>query len=252
VVIGIFEVISDMEHLEDDPEWGEIMIFRIKPVETPPEGYYLDFASVVHDKMTSLDLFPNKKLWASYLQGKTCRPLSQKDFDFMRRCLSNPKYLKQISEVKPPAEERRRQVRRGEQLETAHDTLLDRLITIGEVFGFETSRKPSVNDLRPPDQPFKAREKALDIAWRIAGLTWVPFEVQVHGSIPDLIYRLNLVHQWSLRMVIVADDSFHEEIREAAQVYPFAGKLVLLTPQEVQEATKDLDRLKSLRQKIFG
>lgn len=133
----------------------------------------------------------------------------------------------------------------------SHDTILDSLITIGEIFGYEPIRKPSVNDLRPPDQPFKAKGKTLDLAWEIFGLTHIPFEVQVHGSVPDLIYRLNLVHQWSLKIVIVADQEWHEEIIEAAQVYPFAGKLVMLTPKEIERAKKDYIELKNLRQKIF-
>lgn len=135
---------------------------------------------------------------------------------------------------------------------TLHDTILDSLITIGEIFGYEAIRKPSVNDLRPLDQPFKAKGKTLDLAWEIFGLTHIPFEVQVHGSVPDLIYRFNLVHQWSLKIVIVADPTWHEEIKEAAQVYPFAGKLVMLTPKEIEAAKEDYLELKNLRRKIFA
>jgi len=126
------------------------------------------------------------------------------------------------------------------------------LLTIGEIFGYESLRKPTVNDLRPHDKPFKAKGKALDLAWKIFGLTHVPFEVQVHGSIPDLIYRLNLVHQWSLKMVVVAEQDYHDEIIEAAQTYPFAGKLGLLTPKEIEKAKKDYKELLNLRQKIFA
>ena len=43
VVVGIFKVVSDMEYLPDDPNWKEIMVYRIKPVELPPLGNYLDF-----------------------------------------------------------------------------------------------------------------------------------------------------------------------------------------------------------------
>jgi hypothetical protein len=114
------------------------------------------------------------------------------------------------------------------------------------------SKTPSVNDLRPPDKPFKAKDKTLDLAWKIFGLTHVPFEVQIHGSIPDLIYRLNLVHQWSLKMVVVAEQENHNEIIEAIQTYRFAGKLVLLTPTEIEKAKKDYKELLKLRQKIFA
>ncbi|MDW8022779.1 MAG: hypothetical protein RMJ15_03435 [Nitrososphaerota archaeon] len=86
----------------------------------------------------------------------------------------------------------------------------------------------------------------------IFGLTYVPFEVQVHGSIPDLIYRLNLVHQWSLKMVLVAQEEYRDEIIEAAQTYPFAAKLVLITPKEIEKAKKNYKELLNLRQKIFA
>jgi hypothetical protein len=43
-----------------------------------------------------------------------------------------------------------------------------------------------------------------------------------------------------------------DEIKEAAQVYPFAGKLVMLTPKEIDRAKKDYVELKNLRQKIFA
>jgi hypothetical protein len=132
-----------------------------------------------------------------------------------------------------------------------HDAILDSLITIGEIFGYKPIRKPTANDLRPPDQPFKGKGKTLDLAWKIFGLTHIPFEVQVPGSVPDLMYRLNLVHQWSLKIVIIADQKWHEEIKEAAQVYPFAGKLVMLTPEDIDRATKDYIRLRDLRKKIF-
>jgi hypothetical protein len=139
----------------------------------------------------------------------------------------------------------------GNNKSSLHDSFINSLVTIGEIFGFESIRKPSVNDLRPEGQAFKAKDKTLDLAWKIFGLTYVPFEVQVHGSVPDLIYRLHMVHQWSLKMVVVADKEWHEEILEAAQVYPFAGKLVLLMPEEIEMAKKNYEELKKLRLKIF-
>lgn len=242
VVVGVFEVVSDMIYLHDDPYWKEEVVYKIKPVQMPSQGFYLDFKKVIGTKSVRFDLFPVKEHWHAYLRGKTCRKLTDHDYPIIEDYLKDRRFL---------AEARALKVKVGKIPETLHEPILESLLTVGEIFGFESVKKPNVNQIRPVDQPFKARGKTLDLAWRIFGLTWVPFEIQVHGSVPDLIYRFNLVHQWSLKMVIVADSDFHDEIQEAAQNYPFAGKLVLLTPQEIEKATKDLSELKNLRQRIF-
>jgi hypothetical protein len=60
VVIGIFDVVSDITYLEKDPYWNEIMVYSIRPAEMPPEGYYLDFKSYSFQKPSSLT-FSRKK-----------------------------------------------------------------------------------------------------------------------------------------------------------------------------------------------
>ena len=242
VVVGIFDVLSDIMYLTDDPYWKEDMVYKIRPVEMPPEGFYLDFKKVLKTKSVRFDLFPIKKQWYAYLRGKTCRELTEHDYLTVRDYLKNPEYLVEREALK---------VKVRKISEKLHEPILDSLITIGEIFGFESVRKPNINRLRPVGQPFKAKGKTLDLAWKVFGLMWVPFEIQVRGSVPDLIYRLNLVHQWSLKMVIVAGSDFHDEIQEAAQFYPFAGKLVLLTPKEIEQAKGNLSELKNLRQRIF-
>lgn len=255
VIVGIFDVISDIAYLPSDPQWKEIMVFAIKPSEMPTEGYYVDFKkAMLSDRATKFDLFPKKEQWSAYLQGKTCRKLTEHDYQLIKEYLKKPEYLIKIEEVE--VKETKWHKEPGKKTEvtspSSHDSIIDSLVTIGEIFGYEPLRKPTVNDLRPSNQPFKAKGKTLDLAWAIFGLTHIPFEVQVHGSVPDLIYRLNLVHQWSLKIVIVADQEWHDEIKEAAQVYPFAGKLVMITPKEIERAKKDFVELKNLRQKIFA
>jgi len=253
VIVGIFDVVSDIMYLTDDPHWKEDMVYRIKPAEMPPEGFYLDFKKVVDTKSVNFDLFPKKKNWYAYLQGKVCRKLTERDYLIVKDYLKNTEYLVEAKafEVKVPRWRKKRFGEVEREAETPHESLLESLLTIGEIFGFESVKKPNVNELRPADHPFKAKGKALDLAWKVFGLMWIPFEIQVHGSVPDLIYRLHLVHQWSLKMVIIAESDFHDEIQEAAEDYPFARKLVLLTPKEIEKATKDLSELKNLRQRIF-
>jgi len=132
-----------------------------------------------------------------------------------------------------------------------HDLVARALEKIGRAFGFETLWKPKVNDLRPDRRAFKSKRKTLDVAWGIANLTWVAIEVQVGGSVPDLIYRFQQVHQWSLRLVVVAVPSSQDEILETIRDYPFRDKVILLSPDEVTAATRSLDRLLDLRAKVF-
>ncbi len=256
VVIGIFDVVSDITYLEKDPYWNEIMVYSIKPAIMPPEGFYLDFKKLLFSENVKFDLFPKKEIWYAYLQGKTCRKLTEHDYKIIEANINNREYLIEKEKVKIIETKWHKKAKPEEEIikvePSTHDAIVESLNIIGQIFGYEPIKKPSVNDLRPPDQPFKAKEKTLDLAWKIFGLTYVPFEVQVHGSIPDLIYRFNLVHQWSLKMVVVAEKEYHDEIKEAAQTYPFAAKLVLLTPEEIEKAKKDYKELLNLRQKIFA
>jgi hypothetical protein len=257
VVVGVFDVVTNITYLPNDPHWKEIMVFGIRPSKMPPSGYYLNFKKLVLDKNVQFDLFPKKRIWARYLQGHTCRELTEKDFDLIASFVDNQQYLiktEKLAKITTAWHKRRRKRRGIQEPLSAHEKMVETLMTMGSIFGFESFRTPRVNQLRPPDSPFRARGKNLDIAWKIFDLTWVPIEVQVHGSIPDLIYRLNLVHQWALRMVVVADQDFHDEINEVVSsgAYPFAGKLVVIAPKEIEQATKSLGKLKELREKIFG
>lgn len=132
-----------------------------------------------------------------------------------------------------------------------HDEIARHLEKVGQAFGFDVVWKPKANTLCPGKHSFKSKRKTLDVAWEIANLTWVPIEVQVRGSVPDLIYRFQQVHQWSLRLVVVTVADYAEEIKEAIRSYPFSDKVVILSPQQVIAATKSLDRLLELRKTIF-
>ncbi|MCJ7505532.1 EVE domain-containing protein [Candidatus Bathyarchaeota archaeon] len=84
VVVGIFQVVSDIEYWPNDPEWGERVVFKIAPEMLPPKGKYLDFKAYLFNPEVSLDLFPDKDRWAFQLWNHTCRPLTKHDFDLIR------------------------------------------------------------------------------------------------------------------------------------------------------------------------
>jgi len=100
VVTGIFQVVSDIEYLPNDKHWKEIMVYRIESMETPPQGSYLDFRKLVNDPKTSFDMFPNKSKWGIYLQGKTCKLLTERDYLTIKNAFTKKEYLKSAKEIR--------------------------------------------------------------------------------------------------------------------------------------------------------
>lgn len=99
VIVGIFDVVSDINYLKNDHFWREVVAFKIRPYQLPPHGYYFDFRKLVYDKSISLDLFPKRKLWRTYLYGKPCKSLSQKDFAIIRSMLDKQSFMVQIEGI---------------------------------------------------------------------------------------------------------------------------------------------------------
>jgi len=129
VVVGIFDVVSDMEYLANDPYWNEIIVFSIKPIDMPPEGYYLDFKKFIDDENVQLSLFPKKKIWARYLQGKTCRKLTQNDFEKMRSYLQKSNYLvetKMLKLKKTRWHMRERKIGKAKEVTQIHQKMVER------------------------------------------------------------------------------------------------------------------------------
>lgn len=136
-----------------------------------------------------------------------------------------------------------------------HEDLVKALATIGKIFGYQVSTKPAVNDLRPSHMQLKIKVKELDLAWKTGTFSWIPVEVQVHGSIESLLTSFDFVQQWSDKMiVVVTGDKDKEIIDEFARNKPGFPhhKLVYLYPNEIEEATKNTMKLLDLKQKIFG
>lgn len=141
----------------------------------------------------------------------------------------------------------------GREVHFDHDDLAKALMKVGQAFGFEAKWKPQANHIRPDNNAIASKKKSLDVGWKIGNLAWVAIEVQVGGSVPDLIYRFQQVHQWSLRLIVVTVDAFRAEIDETLRIgrYPFSDKVVVLSPNEVMAATRSLEVLLKLKAKIF-
>jgi len=77
-LVGIFKIISNIEYLKDDPKWGNVAVYYIKPKHVPENPLYID--ELIQNKDVIFDLFKNKKYWGSYLQGKIIKKLTEHDF----------------------------------------------------------------------------------------------------------------------------------------------------------------------------
>jgi hypothetical protein len=64
VLVGIFEVVSNMERLRDDEYWGNDAIYRLNPSIMTTAGFFVDWKKLLFDPAVSFDLFPKKERWA--------------------------------------------------------------------------------------------------------------------------------------------------------------------------------------------
>ena len=100
IAVGVFRVISDIRYIPQDPYWGEVMVFKIEPFKLPPKREYLDFKKLVTSPDIYFDLFPEKKHWGSYLQGQTCKLLSEEDYCTIKEAISQEKYMKNKEQIR--------------------------------------------------------------------------------------------------------------------------------------------------------
>ena len=91
-VVGIFEVISNLKYISDS-EWGDVVVYRIKPHQLPVEGTFLNFKQLYHQPNTVFDFIPKLKRWGIYLLGKICLQISYNDLQIISEALTNPNLL---------------------------------------------------------------------------------------------------------------------------------------------------------------
>lgn len=100
-VVGIFEIVSDMEYFSDD-RWKNVFVRKIRPFKMPPKNHYMHIKKLLFDSDYKFDIFPNKELWHTALRGKTVKHLSITDFDIFLRNIDNEKYLVNKKDTKVP------------------------------------------------------------------------------------------------------------------------------------------------------
>ena len=228
VVVGIFEVVSDMIHLVNDEYWKEEMVFKIKPYEMPSVGNYLDFKKLVKDPGITFDVFPDKKRWGTYLQGKTCKLLTGKDYSIIKSALSKNKYLKSIHETKATVTKWHRKYGKKtidirETKAGRHQRAIDKWKVEEESkFGlFKPTIKTNtvdINEILPESVWLKENTKYVDglAKLEIGGqpIYQSILEVQHRGSREDLCVRVSIVLPFVTRADIVSEEDDLKKIRE--------------------------------------
>jgi hypothetical protein len=229
VITGIFEVTSDLEYREADPQWKEIMIYKIKPLEMPKEGEYLDFKKLVKDIKIRFDLFPDKSKWGSYLQGKTSVLLTDRDYLTIKNALTKKVYFKKIDDIKVGSTKsyknnRSKTVEVTTKNTSRHQLSIDKWKT-EEENRFGGMLKPTIetnvvdlNDILPKDIWLNKNKKYLDAISRLE-MGGQPFyqsvlEVQHKGSKEDLCVRVSIVLPFVTRVDIVSDEEVLDQIKE--------------------------------------
>ncbi|MGH9910348.1 MAG: EVE domain-containing protein [Nitrososphaerales archaeon] len=101
VIVGIFEIVSNMEFFSSNT-WKNVFIYKIKPFKMPPSETHLDMKKILFDSNFKFDLFPSKSIWHTAFRGKTVRLLSQSDYEIFLRNINNEKYLISKIDTKMP------------------------------------------------------------------------------------------------------------------------------------------------------
>ena len=228
VVVGIFQVVSDMEYLLNDPHWKEIMVYKIRPVELPVPGNYLDFKKLIADPAVQFDMFPKKKKWGRYFQGQTCKLLTQKDYLLIKDALSENRYLKSIEEIEVKStkwhiKHGKRPTKIGEPKVRRHQRAIEKWkIEEEKKFGlFKPEIKTNavdINEILPKSVWLKENTKYVDgiAKLEIGGqpIYQSILEVQHRGSKEDLCVRVSIILPFVTRIDIVSDEDNLTKIRE--------------------------------------
>lgn len=145
-----------------------------------------------------------------------------------------------------------------EKQEISHRDLEDSIKIIGEFFEFETTDRPSINDVLP-SYALKLTEgdRQLDCLWvryiPFAGKIKFPIEVHLGGNLADTIDRLETVSEYVQKAVIITGEEQEKKILDRLKVKKsrLLDKLVIVSIEDVYKAVQATNVLKSFTTKIF-
>jgi len=88
VVIGTFEIVSDLFELKNDKAWGNIWVMKIKKRQLSKEPF-IPIQNILKEEKISL--FPKGKIKGIQLKGRTAIQISSKDFSSIERYTKKPR-----------------------------------------------------------------------------------------------------------------------------------------------------------------
>jgi hypothetical protein len=130
VLLGIFEVNSEMETLRNDEYWNDTPIFKIKPAFMPTDGFYVDWKKMLFDPSLKFNLFPEKDRWTYKIWKHYIHPLDAKDFENIKSAILTHRY-----ETSAEIEEKTISDRLGPAFRTI-DLLFEPVDEMGTVYMF--------------------------------------------------------------------------------------------------------------------
>jgi len=232
VIIGIFDVVSDIRYEKDFTGWGESMVYQIKAKRTPPNGVYLDFSKLLNSPQISFSFIPKKANWGIFLQGKTNIELTGDDFNIIESNLSNPEFLKTIGEkdIKTTKwhekqNEKHKENDKGKKKKyNRHNEIIEKWKVKKEI-EFGTFLTPTfkmnnvnLNDILPEEIWLEKNNKIIDgyveVKMGNQPIYRGVLEVQDQGSKEDLCVRVAIILPFVNSVDIVSDDKSIIQIKE--------------------------------------
>jgi len=145
-----------------------------------------------------------------------------------------------------------------ESIRLSHREVEEKLRELGDFFQFETSIRTSVNVILPAPRRLTREDRQLDGLWTrslpFSGNLYYPIEIHIGGSIADAIERLEMVHEFAQKCIIVADPADQEKIKGRLQARrsKLVDKVVFVTVEDVNKALEAASALKSIASAVFG
>jgi len=153
---------------------------------------------------------------------------------------------------------------KGRQEKTIHDIAIKNILDVGGRLGYQIQAQPKLRDLLPKEKATNIKEKVydkeLDGLWKtnlpIVGEIRIPIEVQSHGSITDLLFRLKAIAPFSHFMIVVSDEKQIEQIDEYIKVQgdekTFSDKIIYITFEELTEIRGQVSNISSKLKPSYG
>lgn len=146
-----------------------------------------------------------------------------------------------------------------ERIKISHNDIENKLQVIGEFFEFQTTKRPSINQVLP-SYALKLTEgdRQLDCLWvryvHFGGQIKFPIEVHLSGNLADSLDRLETVSEYVQKAIIITTPDQEKTIVDRLRVKRsrLLDKLVIVNVEEVYKVMEATNVIKSLSEKIFS